>query len=397
MDRRAFLGSAAIGAVSLAGCSGLAAFRTVLLDDGSYPQVYYDSANTNHTSTTGPDDAPKRYWEHDGNHTQPFVANGNVYLRNLTLDASDGSEVWSPSVGNHFRSVDDETVYGVLNTDDGDVLAALNGETGEVQWQVDPPGDAFSYEGSRAGSRLFVYTSWDDGTGNARKRSAFDAETGEHLWTPSIGEDMDYPVAVSDETVFVCDSEAGLLALDVDDGSIGWSRDDATYLQAPSVADGRVFALSEHDSERGITAVDADSGSNLWNRRLGVWRPVAATGQTVYLTVHPDIGPRRDLSAARLVALDAETGETRWEQDTGVSTTPTLADGTLYVGGRTEARTGMVAAFDASTGERLWEFSRTVPYDGDVAPDPTVSVTIPVVVDGFVFVSIGDTLYALGD
>ncbi|MEK9648763.1 MAG: PQQ-binding-like beta-propeller repeat protein, partial [Gammaproteobacteria bacterium] len=80
---------------------------------------------------------------------------------------------------------------------------------------------------------------------------------------------------------------------------------------------------------------------------------------------------------ARLIALDEETGEMVWEQQSvrwqeGYSITgaPLFYDGMVITGysGAEKGVRGLVEAFDAATGEKLWTFY-TIPGPGDFGHD----------------------------
>ena len=68
---------------------------------------------------------------------------------------------------------------------------------------------------------------------------------------------------------------------------------------------------------------------------------------------------------SRLLAMDADTGEQVWEQEFGgpAHGVPALADGTLYLGTLNKR----VVALDARTGRELWEFQADAPFPGTVS------------------------------
>jgi len=380
----------------MAGCAALRFTRSVSLDDGSYPQIQHDPANTNHPGTGGPENTPSAYWTKSGVSLPTLIQDGRIYVDDLVLDAEDGTE------SGHFEgllkvgAVRDNVAYGVSG--DEETLLAFDGETGERVWRgtPSPAGHMAPRTVAATEERLFVKLY----AGSVDERTVplvvFDRDTGEHLWTGPERNTSSWLVAVDGDTVFNSAYEDGLYALSAEDGSVKWSVDGNWFGMSPTVADGSVFTLSYDGSRGGMHAFDVSDGSKLWERQIDVSGAFAASEDTLYLTTHPEvIEPKRDLSDSRLVALDAETGETRWEQQTPVATTPTLADGTLYVGGRTELRTGMVAAYDASSGEEKWRFTRSESYSGDTRPSP-IGVSWPAVVDGYVFANISNEMYAIG-
>ncbi len=185
------------------------------------------------------------------------------------------------------------------------------------------------------------------------------------------GDDQGADTLVSNGTVYV-GGEKGVRAVNTTTGQVVWnsSEFEANYL---SVAGGTVYATGERDySHRVIIAFDATNGSELWNvtessptfrstRVLngvlyvdcgdeiktynatnGSYRwtsdtydgaqlgGIAMSNDTVYLPVQIDSGST--LSA--LVALNATDGSERWrfEVNGGIEMTPTVANGTVYLG-----------------------------------------------------------------
>ena len=149
-------------------------------------------------------------------------------------------------------------------------------------------------------------------------------------------------------------------------------RDVTGWVPTPVVANGLMY-VSEGSGQ--VTAFDVVSGDVAWQHQRNYpediersqafmrHRGVSVYGDTIYWGT----------ADAALVALDAQTGEQRWEVSTGDYTTglghphPALiADGKVilgFAGGDRSAR-GAVVAHDAETGERLW-ITYTVPAEGE--------------------------------
>jgi outer membrane protein assembly factor BamB len=86
--------------------------------------------------------------------------------------------------------------------------------------------------------------------------------------------------------------------------------------------------------------------------------------------------------AGMVVALDADTGGTRWsfEVSDWISTTPAVAEGRVYFGDAT----GRVRALDASTGEEVWSFDAG-----------SKVLSSPALTDGTLYFGANGRLYAL--
>lgn len=146
-----------------------------------------------------------------------------------------------------------------------------------------------------------------------------------------------------------------------------------------SVANDRVVVAARGN----LVALDADGGDELWDVRVGqdTETAPALTADTAYVaTWNGGAGEDRGVVA---VALD--DGSERWRAvpEVGVTSAPTLAEGTVYVGGSLHSEA--VIALDAADGRELWRFEA-----GQYA-------TTPAVADGRVYVGGGSehVAYAL--
>ena len=164
-----------------------------------------------------------------------------------------------------------------------------------------------------------------------------------------------------------------------------WSmRDGSRWVPTPVVANGLMYVA---EGSGRVTCFDVATGDVVWvhtraypediekSQALGRHRGVSVYGETIYWGT----------ADAALVALDARTGEQRWEASTGDYTTglghahPALiADGKVvlgFAGGDRSAR-GAVVAHDAETGERLW-ITHTVPAAGEPGYETWTEREIP--------------------
>ncbi len=163
----------------------------------------------------------------------------------------------------------------------------------------------------------------------------------------------------------------------VKDLGLNWTRQIEVrhrLQSSPIVVDGVIYYT---DSWSNVSAVDADTGETIWTfnpktrRRFARWsccggpinRGVAVYQGRVYTATFD----------ARLVAIDAATGEMAWDVDTAdypsrvpytISGAPLAAAGKILIGnsGSEWDHRGYVTAYDAATGEKAWRFF-TVPGD----------------------------------
>jgi PQQ-dependent dehydrogenase (methanol/ethanol family) len=150
---------------------------------------------------------------------------------------------------------------------------------------------------------------------------------------------------------------------------------------APIVVNGVMFLTTSYDD---VYAIDATTGKEFWHyaHKMGPVttyccgpnnRGVAVSGDTLYLGTLD----------AKLVALDAKTGQMKWETqiadpDLGYSETmaPVVVEDKVLIGtnGGEYGIRGFVKAFNASTGALLWTF-HTIPDQGQEGVWATRDVT----------------------
>lgn len=406
-SRRAFL--AATGTAALAGCLTETApeGRTTTSNTTKSEPV-----TTRRETETATPDSSSTSWSQFG-----ADARNTGYASSATGPKSEAKLAWRFDAGtptmNASPVVVDGTVYAPGSGDPG-YIHALDAEAGEEVWRFEPAGYATSAPAVADGV-LYVGT-W------GKKFYALDAETGDELWSVEVGHRFgssspvvhggtvyvgttgDGPMVVGgpeDEEEF---EACALLALDAETGDERWRYDDFGEKDridsSPAVADGRVY----FGGESAVRALDAGSGAVAWTREISTHPQSSPTvGDGVVYYGAPFDGGSEDAPAAKLWALDAETGETVWTagvEDTSLRTSPAVADGTVYaaasstrvcagVGGDGESNCsgetrGRLYAIDAATGDRRWK--------AEIRTDTRSS---PAVADGVVYVGCDDGLSAV--
>jgi outer membrane protein assembly factor BamB len=155
---------------------------------------------------------------------------------------------------------------------------------------------------------------------------------------------------------------------------VAWTASVGAVDQEPVVAGGRIYVASEGAK---LQALDPVTGGTLWTASLGgqaFASPAVAAGR-VFVN-----------AADTLAAYDALTGARIWSADNPDSapySSPVVAGGIVYVG---ELR--YLRAFNAATGALVWQTTFPVVY--------AQASTTPAVADGTVYISVlFDGLYAL--
>jgi outer membrane protein assembly factor BamB len=275
-----------------------------------------------------------------------FVGTSDGFL--IALDAQTGDERWRyPSRG---PISEPPVVAGtmVLFTNEADQVYALDARKGTYRWQykAETP-EEYTLRG-HAGVAVdgdLAFTGFSNGT-----MVALRLENGSVAWSTSLKGDADKfmdvdatPVIVGD-TIYVTSSSGGLYALDKTTGLVRWRAPifDAavpgtTGVTGPLAADTeRIYVAA---ADLGVYALD-HGGNVLWRQgtRGGgePATPVIAGDLVVYT-----------LATDGVFVADRKTGEVyEWfDPGEGVSATPTVEDGALYV----MSNRGIVYAFDLDT------------------------------------------------
>src|SRR3954452_6048676 len=208
------------------------------------------------------------------------------------------------------------------------------------------------------------------------------SQTENVTWKAPLPGPGDSSPVVFGERVFVtCASEKGavrsVFCFARADGKELWRRDTRFggeepthetnfYCSSSPVTDGR-RVIAWHGSA-GVVAYDMD-GKELWRRDLGPFRPIWGNAASPVIhreSVILNLGPGPE---SRLVALDANSGKTLWENDLpeakgkkpdewkGSWSTPLVhyqSAGGSYMTILVLSLPQYVAGFDAATGKELW-------------------------------------------
>lgn len=277
-----------------------------------------------------------------GTASSPAVIGGVAYVVTvfgsvLAIDLRTGETNWESESADEYNYrgrvtpsplVVDGTVY--VGKSDG-TLYAYDAKSGDIEWEFQTDGEiaasAVSHEGS-----VFVPT-------QAGTLYAVDAESGTEDWAVGIdGAGYSSPT-FADGTLYVGSESGSVHALDPETGATEWTADrDGEVTSTPTVADGTVF-VGDSDTDRvpELVALDAESGEITWEGEEGmVWSSPTVAGDRVYI------------SGTYLTGYDIESGD--WEliftdPTPNYDSSPTVVDGTLYVGGEN----GIVCAVETGT------------------------------------------------
>jgi outer membrane protein assembly factor BamB len=176
---------------------------------------------------------------------------------------------------------------------------------------------------------------------------ALDAKTGKEIWRFQTESFVSSVPTVSNGVVYIGDENKKFYAIDAKDGTLKWKNDSALdgYMASAAVIGNRVYAIPEDGT---FYAFDASNGEVIWSTVVGKVAdssPAIGEGIIAFGT-----------NGGAIVALDAITGQDKWNYYAGVSdiiSSPVIADGAVFIG----SNDGSVYAIYADNGTLKWKFS----------------------------------------
>ena len=266
-----------------------------------------------------------------------------------------GSVIWTFNAGGPIWSsltYDSGTLY--FGSDDHD-LYALDTGSQRLKWKFKTAGNIRARPAT-AGN--LVYAASDDGflyavdRASGRERWRFDLKAKDLGRRPPSPDNAYYDYLqssplVHDGKVFIGSLSGTLFVVDAATGKSAWSVGTLDAIRSsPVVADGRLYFGSWDDH---LYAVDLKTHAILWR---------ADTGGIVQST--PALGEGRVVvgsRSAKLLAFDTKTGAEAWRHEypdgSWVESSAIYGGGRFYVGSSDALK---ISAFDAASGQEIWQF-----------------------------------------
>jgi outer membrane protein assembly factor BamB len=280
---------------------------------GAAPLVYFGGSDFNLYCVAGP--AGRLIWKFLGSgsfvYSSPTFAGGTIYAGNT-----------------------DGYVY------------ALHPATGALKWKKQLSTTGIESDAVCVNGTVYVGTNDDS-------FYALDTISGNIRWSFQTGGNNSSSPVIADGTVYFGSSDGNLYALDAATGQRRWTFGTGAMINqsGPALVNGILYVGSRDGR---LYAVRASDGTQVWafdsgGISLEQSSPTVDNG-IVYIGGWYDIP-----SFARpgsLYAVDAATGELRWEalKGVGISGSPHVANGIVYV----TADDGKIHAFQARSGSALW-------------------------------------------
>jgi outer membrane protein assembly factor BamB len=261
-------------------------------------------------------------------------------MQHLQLDGALHRE-WTRSVGDgasrYGQVVSQPVVAGgrAFAMDAQDVVVAVDTTNGHKIWDNDPKPKAERDHAlggglAVAGDRLFVTTGYG-------QVLALDVATGHEIWRQPASAPIRGAPTVADGRVFAVTVENELEVFATDDGHRLWSHnglpETAGLLGAASPAvEGDIIVVAYTSGE--IFALRVENGRPLWSDNLATAKPLGALSTLADIRGRPVIDRGRVFAlshSGRMVAIDLRTGDRVWEQEIGGTHGPWVAGDYVYV------------------------------------------------------------------
>jgi outer membrane protein assembly factor BamB len=223
----------------------------------------------------------------------------------------------------------------IFTMDAESVVAAFDAANGRRLWKFDTQpkkANTTTFGGGVAalGNRVYIATGYAE-------LLALDAKTGKELWRRAVPDPLHSAPTVADGRVFAITVQNQLEVLAADDGRVLWTHnglpETAGLLGGASPAvEGDIVVVAYSSGE--VFALRVENGRPLWTDNLASARGLDALTQLADIRGRPviDHGLVFAIShSGRMVAIDLRTGDRVWEQELGGSHTPWVAGDYVYV------------------------------------------------------------------
>jgi outer membrane protein assembly factor BamB len=263
------------------------------------------------------------------------------------LDRSTGGVIWRAPTE---RATSVVTPQGIARLHADGRLAIHDYGTGEVTLRArlsprlggPPAGTVVNLPGL---PRLLVLTE------GAHHLVALDLLTGEPRWRFAWGNRGSLRLRRAGRLLYFTSGDSALSALDVSNGAVVWrTRDRLRFRTAPTLDHELLFAIAggAHSAAR-LHAIDAFSGHTRWARAVRGTLEACTVEGAPLVAGGAAVLALRDRQGLRLSAFDRESGAERWSSPAPVAPIGTswLAIDDLLIG---NTPTGEIVAIDATTG-----------------------------------------------
>ena len=247
-------------------------------------------------------------------------------------------------------------------------------ETREVIWRHASPTPIFSSP-AVAGGRVYIGEGYHEDS-NCHLR-CLDAKTGEQIWSFETTSHVESTPFISQGKLYFTAGADGIYCIDALEGQEIWHHTGGHADMSPVVHKGKLYFGTGYGDYR-VYAVDAQTGTDIWSKQMPypVWGTPSAYENLVYFGLgRGNFSESDPIPAGKVVAFDAETGDTVWEHEAkdAVFTAIAIQNGSVTFG----SRDGSVYCLRATDGKRNWQTGLGAPVVSSpaVTPDTVYAAT----------------------
>jgi len=227
-------------------------------------------------------------------------------------------------------------------------VVSMDRETGKVNWQVKLK-ERLSGAVGAGGGRVMLGTL--DGA-----VITLDESDGSELWRAQMSSEVLAPPQTNGDIVVVQSQDDKLVALDISTGEQRWVHESSLPVltvrghSTPVISLYRVYAGLASGR---VVALDAASGVVVWEQRIAQPQGRSELERMVDIDGHLLLEDDTLYAATyqgNLVAIDAESGNIRWQRPTSSHAGPGAGFGSVYL----SKADGSVEAYDQNRATALW-------------------------------------------
>ena len=256
----------------------------------------------------------------------------------------------------------------------GGATYCIDTESQKVRWRHASPTPIFSSP-AVAGGRVYIGEGYHhDSDCHLR---CLDAKTGELIWSFQTTSHVESTPFISQGKLYFTAGADGVYCIDALEGQEIWHYEDIHADMSPVVHQGKAYFGTGYGEYR-IYAVDAQTGAEIWSKQMPypVWGSPSADENIVFFGLgRGNFSESAPIPAGKVVALDAETGDTVWEHEAedAVLTAIAVHNGYVTFG----SRDGFVYSLQSTDGTLHWKTDLGDPVVSSpaVTPDRVYAAT----------------------
>ncbi len=199
-----------------------------------------------------------------------------------------------------------------------------------------------------------------------------DAKTGDLIWSFKTTSHVESTPFINQGKLYFTAGADGVYCIDALEGREIWHYGGVHADMSPVVHNGTVYFGTGYGDYK-VFAVNAETGAEIWSKQMlyPVWgSPSAHEGIVFFGLGRGNFTESAPMPAGKVIALNAETGDTEWEHEAedAVLTAIAVQDNSVFFG----SRDGYVYSLGAIDGKLNWKTD----IGGPVVSSPAVTLEV---------------------